>query len=361
MGSLYRRLVMKIGAIPETLAERLALAAGAVPVPLAETLPTLLLARSLLAAARFGFFEALAGGPLTAAEVAERRGTDPGATRVLLDTQVSLGYARVSGGRYGLTAAARRWLLPDSPESLHDSLLYRYLEWDWIARLDDFVKTGRHLDFHAGMDAGQWALYQGGMAALARLGGGELARRVPVPAGARDLLDIGGSHGLFSAALCRRHPGLRAVVLDLPEAVEHAAPILAREAMGDRVVHRPGDALEADLGSGAWDVVLLSNLAHHFDDAQNRGLARRVAQSLRPGGVFVIQEIIRRESRESPGEGGQIGALFDLYFALTSEAGTWSFAEMASWQRDAGLKPKRAVRLRRSPGFGLQIAVKFGP
>jgi SAM-dependent methyltransferase len=349
---------MKIGAIPETLAERLALAAGLVPLPLAETLPTLLLTRSILAAARFGFFEALAGGPLTAGEVAERRGTDPRATRALLDTQVSLGYVTVSGGRsgrYELTAEARRWLLPDSPKSLHDSLLYRYLEWDWIARLDDFVKTGRHLDFHAEMSAEQWGLYQGGMAVLGRLGGGELARRMPVPAGARDLLDIGGSHGLFSVALCRRHPRLKAVVLDLPEAIEHAAPILAREKMDDRVIHRPGDALKEDLGSEAWDVVLLSNLAHHFDDAQNRELARRIARSLRPGGVFVIQEIIRRES---PEEGGQIGALFDLYFALTSEAGTWSFEEMASWQRDAGLRPKKPVRLRMSPGLGLQMAVK---
>jgi SAM-dependent methyltransferase len=354
---------MKIGAIPETLAERLALAAGLVPLPLAETLPTLLLTRSIMAAVRFGFFEALAGGPLTAEEVAGRRGTDPRATRSLLDAQVSLGYVSLDGGRYELTAEARKWLLPDSPKSLHGSILYRYLEWDWIARLDDFVKTGRPLDFHAGMGPEEWGLYQGGMAALGRLGGGELARRVPVPSSARDLLDIGGAHGLFSVALCRKHTGLRAVVLDLPEAVEHAAPILAREGMGDRVVHRPGDALTDDLGSEAWDVVLLSNLAHHFDDAQNRGLASRVAKSLRPGGMFVIQEVIRRERRDSPEEGGQIGALFDLYFALTSEAGTWSFGEMASWQRDAGLRPRKPVRLRMSPGFGLQMAVKkaFGP
>ena len=193
------------------------------------------------------------------------------------------------------------------------------------------------------------------MADVARLGTPEQARRIPVPAGARDLLDIGGSHGLLSAALCRRHPGLRAVVLDLPEAVEHAAPILSREEMEGRVVHRPGDALKDDLGSEAWDVVLLSNLAHHFDGATNRELARRIARALRPGGVFAIVEIFRRES---PTEGGQIGALFDLYFALTSQSGTWSFEEMAAWQRDAGLRPRKPVRLRKSPGFGLQAAVK---
>jgi SAM-dependent methyltransferase len=345
---------MKIGAIPETPVERLALGLGMVPLPLAETLPTLLLARSLMAAARCGLPQALAAGALGAGEVAERCSTHPRATRLLLDTLVSLGYAAVSDGRYELTAGGRRWLLPDGPQSLHDNLLYRYLEWDWIARLDDFVRTGEVLDMHGGMSPEQWALYQRGMADIARLGTPELVQRIPLPAGARDLLDIGGSHGLLSAAFCRKHPGLRAVVLDLPSAVEHAAPILAREGLGDRVVHRPGNALTDDLGDEAWDAVLLSNLAHHFDDTQNRELARRVARALRPGGVFAIVEIFRRES---PKEGGQIGALFDLYFALTSQSGTWSFEEMAAWQREAGLRPRRPVRLRRSPGFGIQIAV----
>lgn len=339
---------MKIGAIPENPLERLALGLGMVPRPLVETLPTLLLARSLMAAARCGLLQALSKGALAAEEAAGRCNTHPRATRVLLDTLAGLGYVRLEGGRYELTADGRKWLLP-----LHENLLYRYLEWDWIARLDEFVRTGEAVDMHGEMTTEQWGLYQRGMADVIRFGAPELARRIPVPRDARDLLDVGGSHGLLSVALCRKHPGLRAVVLDLPEAVVHAAPILAREAI-DRVVHRPGNALDDDLGTGAWDVVLLSNLAHHFDDTQNRELARRVARALRPGGVFAIVEIFRRES---PKEGGQIGALFDLYFALTSQSGTWSFEEMAAWQREAGLRPRKPVRLRRSPGFGIQIAV----
>jgi hypothetical protein len=55
-----------------------------------------------------------------------------------------------------------------------------------------------------------------------------------------------------------------------------------------------------------------------------------------------------------------MGGLFDLYFALTSEAGTWTFAEMAAWQRDAGLVPGKPIRLRTAPGMGLQTAAKPG-
>ena len=62
--------------------------------------------------------------------------------------------------------------------------------------------------------------------------------------------------------------GLRAVVLDLPEAVEHAAPILEHEGMGDRVVLRAGDALTDDLGEATYDLVFMFSLVHHFDEPQ---------------------------------------------------------------------------------------------
>ena len=59
------------------------------------------------------------------------------------------------------------------------------------------------------------------------------------------MLDIGGSHGYYSVALCRRHPSLRAVILDLSEAVTHAERILDREGMGDRVISPTATAVLA--------------------------------------------------------------------------------------------------------------------
>jgi hypothetical protein len=58
----------------------------------------------------------------------------------------------------------------------------------------------------------------------------------------------------------------------------------------------------------------------------------------------------------SPGKGGQQGAFFDLYFALTSRSGLWSFDEMRSWQVDAELKPLASISLVPGGGFGLQVA-----
>jgi SAM-dependent methyltransferase len=197
--------------------------------------------------------------------------------------------------------------------------------------------------------------YQRAMRALASTVASEIARRLPVPRSARDLLDIGGSDGYCSVVLCRRHYGLRAVVLDLPEAVEHAAPLLAAEGMGDRVVHRAGDALTDELGDEAYDLVIVSQLVHHFSEQQNRELAARVARALRPGGIYAIIDAFRPAS---PKDAGQLGALLEFYFALTSQSGTWTPQEMAAWQRDAGMRARRPVRFRTAPGVGAQIAAK---
>ena len=346
---------MKLGGIPQNPIERIGKLLGLLPQPLLDTHIAMLLARTIMEGARLGVFEALKEGPLGAAEVAARCGGEPRATGKLLDALTGCEYLRYDAGRYALAPVARKWLLGDAAQPLGDKMLLQFLEWDFVEHLGDFVRTGKPLDFHATMTPEQWGLYQRGMRSTAASWAPEVARRTPVPKRARDLLDLGGSHGLLAAALCRRHPGLRAVILDLPAAVEHAAPLLAREGMGERVVHRAGDALTDDLGAEAWDVVFVSSLVHHFDDATNRALAKRIARALRPGGVFVIQELYRPNS---PNEAGQIGALLDLYFALTSEAGTWSFAEMAGWQREAGLKPLKPIKFLTAPGNGQQSAVK---
>ncbi len=169
------------------------------------------------------------------------------------------------------------------------------------------------------------------------------------------MLDIGGSHGYYSVALCRRHPELHSTILDLPSAVEFASPILAQENMGDRIGYRADDVLTADLGEGQWDFIFASQLLHHFDGEANESLLRRAARALRPGGVVAIVEIPRPSS---PQCAGQTGALLDLFFAVTSPSGSWSIEELAEWQRLAGLIPRKPISLRSIPGGAIQAADK---
>lgn len=347
---------MRLGLLADTLPERAALALGRVPTPFLHTHPALLLARTLVVAVEHGVFEALRE-PQMAGAVAETCDTHPGATASLLDALAGSGYLERRAGRYALTAGARRWLLADSPHSLVDSLRFRMLEWTWIAKLGDFLVTGEPVDFHATLDADGWALYQRAMRSLARLAVPETIRRTPVPAGATTLLDVGGAHGAFSVAFCARHGDLRADVLDLPEAIAQAAPLLRADAeaagIDDRVRHRPGDVLDLDLPPASYDLAFVGQVLHHFDEATGQAIVAQIAEGLRPGGVLVIQEVMRDGDSSD-----QLGALGGLYFALTSAGGTRTFAELAAWQAAAGLRPRPPLRFRTLPGVGQQNATK---
>ena len=346
---------MKLKATGENLLEHMVLALGLAPVTLVDTHMAFLRARAIMVATKLGFFDALSGGPLSATDAAARCGTAATATAKLLNALVGAGYLTSDGSVYALAAVARKWVTSDSPTSIRDKVLFEFIEWQFVERVEEYVRTGQPLDMHlSGMD-GHWDLYQKAMRTLAGLTAPELVSRLRVPAGATTLLDIGGSHGFTSVTLCRKHPALCATILDLPSAITHAASILATENMGERVVHRAGNALSDDLGREAWDVVHAAQLVHHFDEPTNRALVERIAKALRPGGLLAIVELIRPAS---PQDGGQMGALLDLYFALTSQSGTWSIEEITRWQRDAGLTPKPPIRLRTAPGVAAVVAVK---
>jgi SAM-dependent methyltransferase len=348
---------MRIGAIPGSVLEWVALKLELAPRALADTHGAMLLARTVMAGAELKVFDALAARPLTAEEVAAACGAAAGPTALLLDALAACGYLSFRNGRFRLTRRARPWLLSAEPSSVRDKLLLQSIEWRWLETLEEFVRSGRPLEFHDAMKGEERELYHRGMRALAGIAGREVARRIPIRPGARRMIDLGGSHGHFAAEICRRYPNLRAEIVDLPEAIEAARPLLAAEGLGERVVYRPGDATTVELGVEQYDLVLMSNLAHHLDGAQNAELAKRVARALKPGGAFVIQEPARSER---PGQARQVPALLGLYFAMQSRPGarTWTINEMAGWQHSAGLKVHSPKRLRTAPGWIQQAAIR---
>jgi len=345
---------MRLAAIPENLMERVALFANLAPVPILDTQIAFTGGRAIMAAAELGVFEALSAEK-TAAEVAATCHTDPKATRQLLDCLVGIGYARFRDGRYVIAEAQRKWLLRASPSSMVNKLAFQMMEWDLVAGLEEFVRTGKPLDFHASMSPEQWRIYQDAMRDVGANPAVELAKRLPVPQGATRLLDIGGSHGLYSIELCRRHTGLSSTILELEGAVDRASEIARREGLGDRVGYRVGNALTDDLGEATFDVVIINNLVHHFTPEQNGALAKRIARALKPGGVYAVGDFLRAAS---PGAGGGVPAVMDLYFALTSSSGTWSRDEIVGWQTAAGLTPFKPITFQSMPGWASLAATK---
>ncbi len=332
---------MRLQIVPESLLDRVALTFNLVPLPLGDTQIAFNTARAIMAGSVLGVFEAIGKEPLSSDEVAARCKLHPGATKQLLHCLTAVHYARYANGKFSLPKRLAKWLLRDSPTSVADKLEFQLIEWNWMTRLEEFVRTGKPMDFHANMSAHEWSMYQKGMRDMSATIAEQVGKKLKLPAGAKRMLDVGGAHGLYSAALVRKHPALESTILELPGAIDEAARIVAKQGLGDRVKHRPGNVLTDDIGTAEWDVVFISNVVHHFNVEQNQMLAKKVWNALKPGGLYVIGEFIRADE---PGGGGAIGATSDLYFALTSASGTWSRPEIISWMVGAGFEVRRTIR-----------------
>ncbi|MBV8845373.1 MAG: methyltransferase domain-containing protein [Bryobacterales bacterium] len=347
---------MRLAIKPDSLLEAIALAANHAPEPIVETQIAIVSARAIMAATELGVFSCLVEKSRSASEIAGACALDPRATEALLGALVSTRYLRYTANRYHLTAKSKKWLAPKDGWSLFHYMPHVRDVCRFTDELEGFLRTGKALDIHeAGLTSAEWGRYQCAMRSLSAAAAREVSERIKLKPEPKRMLDIGGSHGFYSVALCRKHQGLCATILDLPAAIEHAAPILAMEGMGDRVRYQAGNALTDELGEALYDLVFISNVVHHFTEEQSRDLTVRAARALRPGGVLAIQELIRPKS---PKTGDQIGHVLNLFFALTSTSGTWSIAEMESWLRHAKLDVRRPVFLRSIPGTAQICGVK---
>src|SRR5258707_379699 len=87
------------------------------------------------------------------------------------------------------------------------------------------------------------------LAGRARIVAPALAKNLPLP-GARKLLDVGGGTGLYSIALLRVNPTLRAVIWDRPEVLKVAREMAETHGVVDRIDFTPGDMFADPVPAG---------------------------------------------------------------------------------------------------------------
>ena len=335
-------------------AEWLALQAGVVPVAAAEAWGGVALSGILVTAVRTGVVDRLARQPSTAGELAAGLGLDPLPTGLLLECLRSAGHLVVRGGRYRLSRRSRRWLDPKAPLSVTRFVAATADYWDWWSRLDEVTRHGRPVGHHdAPPDHPYWRRYIGGQLELARLSADEVARKLPMPPGARTLLDIAGGHGWYSARLADRYPNLTATVLDLPGSAAVGRDIIAAAGYAERVRFREGDATAVDLGDG-YDAVLCFNLIHHLTNERITALFRDVYLALAPGGVFAVLDVFANSRRRATAQANALG----LFVYLSSGSRSHTEDELRGWFRAAGFSAPRKTRILRLPGQALYTARK---
>ena len=146
----------------------------------------------------------------------------------------------------------------------------------------------------------------------------------------RDVLDLGTGTGETAKRLMALYPHARLT------GVDSSAEMLAqaRATLGNApflLVAR----LEDPLPFGPYDLVVSALAVHHLDGAGKRDLFRRVAGVLRPGGRFVLGDVI---VPVDPADAvAPLSAAYDL---------PDSTADQLSWLRGAGLDARVAWELK---------------
>lgn len=298
------------------------------------------------AVGHLGIGDVLSGEPLGEVELRGRLGLEERPGTVLLTALRALGIVeRIGDGRVALTVSARRHLLPGSPHYVGDYFL-RESEQPSVLELVHRLRCNRPVGSDAG---GVGFLYREGLhsAMEAEAGAREFtltlagrARNVaPILAerlaleNVRTLLDVGGGTGIYSVALLRRHPGLRAVIWDRPEVLKVAREFAEASGVGARMELMAGDMF-TDPFPVDPDAILLSNILHDWDVPECRRLVARCAGALRPGGRLYIHDVFLDDDLGGP----LPAALYSAALFQVTEGRLYSAAEYRGWLAEAGLE-----------------------
>lgn len=320
---------------------------------------------ALFAAVELGVFDALARGAgcsggcvqgpvgLTPSQVAAALGAHPEATARLLRALSSLGLVEKAGDGYRNSPAADRHLVRGREAYLGHAVRHMARLAEGWFRLGEAVRYGRPTGFEA-VERSDYRErlrdYIWAMRDYAAIKAELLASYLDLKSGRR-FLDLGGGPGVYTAALLKRQPGTRAVLMDLAPVLELAGEILQDYGVAGRVELLPGDFTRDDLGEEEYDLVLLSNVVHIYDAATNEDLFRRVWRALRPGGQIAVHDYVLAENPAPE------AALFDLNMLVGTVAGrVYGVEEMESWLKGAGFREMTYYPL--TAGSGLLVGRK---
>lgn len=345
----------KVDIVPVRLSpvEALLVRLGVIPAPMVDFVQHATI-RLLLTAHHLGVFAALQQSPAGVAELSARLRVDRAALEPFLDLLRRQGYLRLRAGRYANAPATSRWLIEDSPHSLKGFL--GFME-DHVRRWEHFEETIRagHPPFTAydyfRAHPERWQPFHDGQRTIASFTVDEVARKAQLSPAARRLIDVGGSHGLYTIALCRRYAHLSATIFDWPEGVAAGQREIARAGMSARIGTVTGNFLTDDLGHG-YDVALLGNIIHGQPPEAIVSLLRRVRGALNDGGTLLILDQVKTRQPLLP-FAGYVAQLTGFLLLNELGGGIYPYQQVRAWLAQTGYGQVRLRRLLRTPGWVL--------
>ncbi|MBI2195020.1 MAG: methyltransferase [Planctomycetes bacterium] len=308
------------------------------------------LSQSVYVAAKLGIADLLREGPRTAEDLARGVGADTRSLYRLLRGLTAAGiFVESSDGRFGLTPTAE-YLRSGVPGSLRDAVILYGGDWYHVwGRLLQTVQTGQtafklahgkeffeyyseHPDEAETFNRGMSALSQSAYPDESILEAYDFSS-------IRTLVDVGGGHGLFLAAVLRASPHLQAIHFDLPQVTPGAERSIREVGLSARCKFVSGDFFQSVPAGG--DAYSLKRILHDWDDDQAFTLLRNCRQAMPPGGKLLAIEVVVPPPHER-----SFGKLIDLQMMVLTGGLERTEQEYRALYAAAGLRLSRIIPTR---------------
>ena len=310
--------------------------------------------RMLGAVAELGVADALAEGPATAHDLAQRLDLDADALHRVLRALVPTGTIRMDRhGRFRLAGPGKA-LASTHGRSLNAWLRYQNLastQAAWGA-LAESVRTGENgfplvhgtsVWTHFAEHPEEEQLFAAAMREVTQIVLPMIAGGYPWPERGT-VCDVAGGTGTVLAAILAGRPGLTGVLVDAPGVLREAEDNLRRLGVRDRVELREGDMFEHV--DAAADVYVLKDVLHDWDDARCLTILRTVRAPMGKGARVVLVESVQEQNEPDP-----LVSLIDVQMLTQCDGGRQrSVGELHALLEQADLEPG-AVHLTAGPAL----------
>lgn len=259
-------------------------------------------AGTLLAAIELRLFDALAGGPLTPAEVGGKLALDEERAEKLITACAALDLVERADGRVSNVPDVDRFLVRGKPTYFGDYLVHfgkgSYSGWGRVAE----HLTSKEQSTRRYYDLTQDAAEARSLTEAGYTGSQGTARRMARHfdfSRHHHLLDLGGGSGVYSIEACRKSPELRATVFDAPNVCVVTREFVEKAGLSDRIDAVGGDFTRDPFPAGA-DVVLLCGNLHAYDSETARRVIQKAYDALPSGGGMILCDYMINAERTGP-------------------------------------------------------------
>lgn len=296
-------------------------------------------------------FTAVGSGVANVEELAKRTDASPRGIRILCDYLTVAGFLSKEGAGYSLTPTSAVFLDSRSPACM--SPVVNFVNspkvMSGFANLTQTVKRGSTSLAHDGFieaELDEWVTFAKSMRPLvgpaSRFIANDIAQSGKSP---RRVLDIAAGHGLFGIAVALGASEAVITAQDWPNVLKVAEDNAKSAGLGERHKLLPGDAFKVEFGAD-YDVVLLTNFLHHFNQQTCVTFLQKIYGCLNPGGRLYTLEFVPNEDRVTP----PIPAMFSMMMlGLTPAGDAYTEKELKAMLGSAGFRQNEFKSVLQSP------------